>query len=515
MTKFNAKAVRAGVVTNHEGEVAYAMTPKMELYAAVVTTMMSDKFYESSDKNLQRIKSLIRDVASKDPLFVAKLAVYARNQMNLRSIPIVLATELAKFHNGDDTVSRTLGHVINRADEITELLAYYAQANKRDGSSKPLKSISSQIKRGLANAFNRFDAYQFAKYNRPGAIRLRDVLFLVRPKAKDASQQAIFDQIATDTLPTPDTWEVKLSKAGQGVQLDAERTDVKREAWEEMIDGRKMGYMAVLRNLRNFLETGVSTAHITKVAEQLSNPELVRKSKQFPFRFVSAYNELVNIPGVNTSLILEALETAVSIASENIKGFNSNDIIHVSVDTSGSMGSTLSDNSKMKLQDVGLVMAMMLHKMSPRIETSIFGDTLKYVALPKSNILSKVDSLKKYSDMVGSSTNGYLVPKDLYDRKAVVDKLVIFTDCQLYNSTGFWGGNRGETVEKYWKLYRKEVNPHAKLYIFDLAGYGNTPLRLEENGVYLIAGWSDKIFDMIQAYENGSSVLNEIEAIVL
>jgi hypothetical protein len=168
------------MVTNHEGAKAYVMTPAEELYSAVVTTGLSDITYEKGNDRLQRIQSLIQ---KNDPEFVAKLAVYARKDMYLRSIPLVLAAELAKQTSGTDLVSRTVDGVVQRADEITELLAYYQLGNERT-ETKKLNKLSKQIQKGLVKSFNKFDEYQFAKYNRKGEVTLKDALFLVHPKAK-------------------------------------------------------------------------------------------------------------------------------------------------------------------------------------------------------------------------------------------------------------------------------------------------------------------------------------------
>jgi hypothetical protein len=181
---FNKKVKSPTKTINHAGASAYKMTPAQELYAAVVTATLSDKFYETGNGRLVRLRAL---VAQNDPIFVAKLAIYARERMHLRSVPLVLAIELAKIHRGDDLLSRLIGRVIQRADEITEMLAFYAQANERDGA-KQLNRLSKQVQKGIVLAFNKFDAFQFAKYDREGtAVKLRDALFLTHPVAKDAA----------------------------------------------------------------------------------------------------------------------------------------------------------------------------------------------------------------------------------------------------------------------------------------------------------------------------------------
>lgn len=239
---------------NYEGAKAFTLTPQLELYTTVATAALTDNFYEKGKDSLQRIKQLI---AKNDALFVAKLAVYARENMHLRSIPLVLVTELAKLHNGGNLVSALTARVVQRADEITELLAYYAQSNHRKGL-KQLNKLSKQLQKGLAAAFNKFDEYQFAKYNRDAQVKLRDALFIVHPKAKNEAQQVLFDKIIKDELATPYTWEVELSALGQQqFESEAAKAAAVKVKWEELIFSNKLGYMALLRNLRNILEAEV------------------------------------------------------------------------------------------------------------------------------------------------------------------------------------------------------------------------------------------------------------------
>ena len=255
-------------ILNHEGELAYRLSPEMELYTAVVTASLSDKFYEAGSEQMNRILQLVSKVS---PEFVARLAVYTRTEMHLRSVPLLLVVALAKVHSGDDLVARTVERVVQRADEIMELLMCYQLLNPSEGRKK-LGKLSHQIQVGLQHAFNNFDEYQFAKYNRFNLeVKLRDALFIVHPKAKDDAQQAIFNKIVEDKLSVPYTWETELSALGQ-VKYDNEqdRKDAFREKWEELIISRKVGYMALLRNLRNMLVSGVSPVLMDQVCTYLS-----------------------------------------------------------------------------------------------------------------------------------------------------------------------------------------------------------------------------------------------------
>lgn len=491
-------------VMNHEGAKAYAMTPEMELYTAVVTCALSDKFYGSKDGRMDRIATLIRQV---DHEFVAKLAVYARTQMNLRSIPLFLIVELAKIHNGDSLVKRTIEKCVLRADEIMELLMCYQLRNSDDKSIKKLGKLSRQVQEGLKSAFNRFDEYQFAKYNRSNLeVKLKDALFLVHPKASSAEQQAIFDNIVSGELQTPYTWETQLSELGQKhFDTKEEKAEALKALWEELIDSGRLGYMAILRNLRNILQANVSPSHIEKVASHICDPVKVAKSKQLPFRFLAAYKELMDFTSEHTATMLSALEKAVRESVNNLEGFGAETSVLVAADVSGSMFSAISPKSSVMNYDIGILLSMLLKSKCSSVISGMFGDSWKVLNLPQENILANTVEMKRRAGEVGYSTNGYKVIDYLVDNNIRMDKVMMFTDMQMWDST-----YRDEHIQKSWVKYR-QMHPEAKLYLFDLQGYGQAPMRLVGNDVTLIAGWSDKIFDALNAVENGEDVLDQIK----
>jgi 60 kDa SS-A/Ro ribonucleoprotein len=521
--KFNLLSKTLNQATNHEGAKAFALSPEMELYTLVVTWSLNDSFYEKNDERLERLRAVITKCK---PEFVGKLAVYARTKMYMRSVPLVLVTELAKLHSGNDLVARVTAGVVNRADEITELLACYETLNKRTGTKK-LNRLSKQMQKGLQSAFNRFDEYQFAKYNRDTAIKMRDALFLVHPKAKDDEQQALFNKIVNGTLQTPYTWETELSALGQ-LNYDSQEAKALafRNKWEELIDSGKVGYMALLRNLRNIQEAGVSYAHFQKVCATLADSEQVAKAKQFPFRYLAAYRELLN-PAVEiahkgltsqikalfgngakgyTGDLLDALEKAVQASAANIKGFDENIRVLLACDVSGSMQTPVSAKSKVLLYDVGLMLAMLLQSRCKNVEVGMFGDTWKTIAVPRNNILGNVQEFYKREGEVGYATNGHLVIKDLLNRHVKMDKIMLFTDCQLYNSIPA----NGDNIHTLWSRYKTTVAPQAKLYLFDLKGYSKVPLQVMQDGVHLISGWSDKVFEVLDGLEKGQKALDQI-----
>ncbi|ACU02311.1 TROVE domain-containing protein [Pedobacter heparinus] len=525
--KFNLLSKTKNQTANHEGAKAFVMMPEMELYSTVVTWSLNDSFYEKFEMRIERLRVLI---AQCEPLFVGKLAIYARTKMYMRSVPLVLVTELAKLHSGDNLVARVTDGVIGRADEITELLACYELLNERKGT-KRLNRLSKQLQKGLSTAFNRFDEYQFGKYNRDGAIKLRDALFLVHPKAKDELQQLLFNKIVTGDLQTPYTWETELSALGQ-MNFDSEEAKAMafRTKWEELIDSGKLGYMALLRNLHNIQKAGISYEHFEKVCARLSDAAEVARAKQFPFRYLAAYRELIDpsatgpvqglvkklaalVQGSNkgyTGDLLDALEKAVQASAANIKGFDHETSALIACDVSGSMQTPVSAKSKLLLYDVGLMLAMLLHSRCKNVEVGMFGDTWKTITVPRSNILGNVQEFYRREGEVGYATNGYLVIKDILSRRVRMDKVMLFTDGQLWDSSA-----SGSQIQALWLRYKAEVSPAAKLYLFDLQGYGQAPLQVLRNDVYLIAGWSDKVFEVLAALENGESALDAINKIEL
>lgn len=504
--KFNFLTKQKNTIVNYENAVAFPLTPEYELYAAVVTTSLNTSFYEKDTNRLERIKSLIQ---KSNPVFVAKLAVYARNEMHMRSVPLVLVVELAKIYSGDSLISKMISHVIQRADEITELLAYYQMANNRNDVKK-LNRLSKQIQKGLAVSFNKFDEYQLSKYNRDGAVKLKDALFLVHPKAKDEAQQILFNKIVNNTLQTPYTWETELSNLGQFKYAnETEKQKAFTQKWEELIDSNKIGYMALMRNLRNILEANVSGFHIMKVCDYLTNEKAVLNSKQLPFRFLAAYRELKELKLKYTSMVLDALEDAVMISAQNIKGFDINTSVVIACDVSGSMQKNISPKSKVMLYDIGLMLGMLIQNRCKNVVSGMFGDRWKIINMQKRSILSNVNEYYKREGEVGYATNGYLVLEDLINRKEIADKIMLFTDVQMWNSN-----STNNSFVNSWNRY-KTIAPNAKLYLFDLAGYGQTPINIEKKDVYLIAGWSDKVFDVLNALEDKNSALNYINRIEL
>src|SRR5580658_2658398 len=260
------KIVRA---FTHEGAPAKRFTPEMELKRALMNCLLwEDQFYEDGVSVADRIKLLVPQI---EPAKVAALAIEAREQMKLRHAPLLVVREMARHESHRKLVADTLARVIQRPDEMTELLAIYWADALGPMQQRKRQPVSAQIKKGLARALTKFDAFQLAKYDRDGAVRIRDVLFLVHAKPKDKDQENVWKQLVDGELASADTWEVSLSSGKD-----------KRETFERLMSEKKLGGLALLRNLRLMQKAQVPRKTIADAIEAM------RTDRILPYRFITA-----------------------------------------------------------------------------------------------------------------------------------------------------------------------------------------------------------------------------------
>jgi hypothetical protein len=298
----------------HEGADAFEpLTDEQRLRRSVLSCMLwEDEFYEDGET----ISARIGDVAARvDPEVLAKLAIEARTKMNLRHAPLLLLTVLAKTGaKREKLVANTVAQVVQRADELSELVAIYWRNGKRP--------LSAQMKKGLARAFEKFDAYELAKYDRPGPVRLRDVLFLVHAKPKATEQAEAWKKLAEKELDSPDTWEVALSSGAD-----------KRETFERLLRTSKLGYLALLRNLRNMTDAGVDQKLVERAILARRGAERV-----LPFRYIAAAKAAPQLEPAIDKAMLAGLAEAPKLPGRSL----------VVIDVSGSMyGGLMSRTSDM------------------------------------------------------------------------------------------------------------------------------------------------------------------------
>jgi len=488
---------------NYEGGEAFEISdPRERLYVMIASSLMGeDKFYISGNVHDKEIESVVSEVIKTDPEFLLKLATYVRTELYLRSAPIFLLGNAAYNVETKPFVRKYAPYIIQRADELVEVLQFYK--NKFLGG-KQKHTFPASLKKGVARSFKKFDEYQFGKYNRDGEMKLRDALRIVIGQLDERAEErrTLYQKILDNTLETPDTWEVKMSTRGSTT-----------ENWQEMLDGGKMGIFAIVRNLRNMLDKNVK---MDKAVELLENPEVIAKSKMFPFRF---YQALKEIAGKNQR-VSDALRVAVNLASErNLPKLGGKTF--VSVDLSGSMSGLLSQRSSITYREVGSLMGAMARHFSDDALVSAFGERFKTIDL--SNMDTVMTNMERINQTnVGHATFGYLAIKYLIDNNIKVDRIMLFTDTELYNEHGRLGyfsrrgfvteRDGGETIATLMKEYKRKVNPNVYLYLFDLTGYGTSTFPRDEKNYALISGWSEQVFKFVDMFEKDpASVIKYIK----
>lgn len=404
--KSNARKKHQAVYT-HEGAPAKNISAVMQLRRSVMSTMLfEDTFYESGQTIADRIVDLAGRV---EPSQVAQMATQARTEGNLRHVPLLLAYTLTKTAAGTSLPSETIASVIQRADEIPEFVALYMKyCDKHPKTKKGI--LSKQAKLGLAAAFNKFDEYQFSKWDRKDAAwRLRDVMFLAHPKPKDGKQKALFEAIANDTLKPAKTWEVQLSKAGQTATTQEEKQVAKKDVFENQLNNGKLGYLALLRNLRGMLEAGVDK-------NLIKTSILARHGahKVLPFRFVAAARAA-------PQLELQ-LDTALCDNINEMPALKGRTVILVDVSYS-MVGAKVSAKSDMDRVTAAATLASVINAEDLRV----FSFSNGVVEVPPRRGVSGVDAILR-SQSNGGTYLGAAI-KTIHE-KVPHDRLIVITDEQ-------------------------------------------------------------------------------------
>lgn len=508
----------------HGGGNGYARTEKAELFLSAVSAMAGENsYYESGSERDSRMRALIAKVAVEDGDWILRFVPWLRNTANIRSMSVMIACEavaarLAAFKLDEDvaihdsfnerSVNRQLIDLAcSRADEPGEIVAYWGQ---RFGRRLP-----KPVKRGLADAAERlYTEYSFAKYDSDSkGVRFADVLALSHAKGDDAKpwQDKLFGHIIADRygrseeipetlnmlryrrallsipvaqrrktlLACPDGGKEMLAGAGMTWESLSGwlQGPLDKAIWEAVIPN--MGFMAKLRNLRNFDQAGVSDEVAQEVADFLSDPEQVAKSRQLPMRFLSAYRAAA--PSDRWNL---ALRKALDLSLQNVPELRGRTLIMV--DTSGSMDDTFSKDGTLKRWDAAALFGMALaHRCYEADVVSFSNRTMTFGALKGESLLSALERWKRTGFFQGGGTYTYQSLKQSY---AQHDRVVILTDEQAFYS------NVG---------YGDIVGPKAMVYTYNLAGYERGHGPSGTGNYHTFGGLSDACFAQIPLLEAG------------
>lgn len=335
MAQLNVRA--RNTARTHEGAPAVpALSPEKMLRRSVLSCLLwENEFYEDGATIADRIAEIALQA---DPAAVAALAAEARRAFNLRHVPLLLADALTRHPNGAPHVAAAVAGVIQRPDELAEFLAVYFRAGGGDRRlCKPGagRTLTKQARRGIAKAWEKFNEHGLAKYDRAGKIKLKDVLRLSRPRPANDEQRALWKRVLDDALAVPETWETELS-AGKN----------KREVFERLILERKLGYFALLRNLRNMVQANVDP-DVVKAAI------LARRAgseRVLPFRYIAAARA--------APMFEREIDAALCAAIGEMPKFLGKTV--VLVDVSGSMDWQISAKSDLKRIDAAAALAAII-----------------------------------------------------------------------------------------------------------------------------------------------------------
>lgn len=496
-----------------EGGVAWTKDARTDLFirASAGFAGGEDSSYEDGATRDDKLIALAQHMAVEDIDWFAQFVKWLRRTANIRTAALMCAAEGVKarldagLYSPGNSVMPTnrslIDSVLYRADEPGEMLAYWM--------SRYGRAIPKPVKRGVADGARRlYNQRSLLKYDTPShSVRFGDVLNICHPKP---GQGELF-QYALDRRHHPDTAEVpeslKIIRRNKvlrttddlGMWLDADflrdagmtwedvlsavggRGDIsKRRLWEAMIPS--MGYMAILRNLRNLDEADVSDTVAEQVIAKLKDPGEVARSRQLPFRFYSAY---CNVTSLRWG---QALERALDLCLPNIPELAGRTLILT--DTSESMTSTVSSRSERQCLEVAALFASALaQRNAGRVDLYQYADFPAAIVTPKGgSVLKMTEAIRRHCGSVGWGTNIAGSVRQTYQNH---DRVIIFSDGQ-----GTWNAS-AEGVGA-------SVPANVPVYLFNIQGYSQSPMPTGSAARFDLGGLSDQTFKLIPLLEAGS-----------
>jgi 60 kDa SS-A/Ro ribonucleoprotein len=520
MAKFNQKRT-TNVVTNRQGGSGVQFAPEMEL-VSLLATGLDGRFYEKENDREKRLVSLIKEVGQKDPELVAKALVYARSVMGQRSVthvgavavaPILSGSELAtKFYTKRDRKANK-GGIVYRLDDMLEIMAYYFLRN-------PNKPLPNALRRGFKKALEAADTYELAKYQgKNKAVSLVDIVKLTRPKPSEDMEE-VFKLLLDGKLKQFNTSEDKNTKAGQAVaekvkagtitkeEAKTELKEAKADNWKQLIQEGTLGYLALLRNLRNIVTVADNETFEAGLA-MLTDPKRVSKSLVFPHQIDLAFEVLLqetSIPHGRKTKLLTAVNEAYELSIPNLKELFTHGRTAVIFDTSASMQDGWS-GTKMGKTSINAKPVEKAALIAATFVKGIGGDMYHFASTCEKlnyNPLDSINTIKKVgTNAIGKVGHGTSFDTIFRTLEGKYDRIFVISDMQ--------GGDsivRGSSYQSY-------VNKHGQPYVYaiDLCGYGTTMFKQNQKLINLF-GYSKDIYEMVKTAEiDPRQILKEIRAI--
>ncbi|XP_062386572.1 telomerase protein component 1-like [Sardina pilchardus] len=351
---------------------------KYRLLNAVCTSLVmktctpGEKDWDDEKKVWKTVMNLSEDISKKDPEFLLKVAVYTRQELNIRITANFLLALAAHLPATKPHVRRYFCAATQLPSDWLEVIRIYSTCFS--------KSLPSCLKKGLTDKFKQFSEYQLAKYNtrkhrckhnkKPKAKVVSDEQWTKWANLVGSESEALQKYLQSDARQPVDkkqsefnlkkmierlhikepaehvmavlgkrypadmqafsrsglngTWQKELS--GKRMKLKQPNTwdrlvsqeGNKAATWEKLIDSKSLPFMAMLRNLRNMITQGISERHHQKILARLTSKSSVIQSRQFPFRFLSAYKVILEL-GKTAVTAVEDVPTSAAILKKILK----------------------------------------------------------------------------------------------------------------------------------------------------------------------------------------------------
>lgn len=479
MGKFNSKQVNQNLTNTYEGGKAYKKTLEDEWTNFLFSCILQDMFYESAAKQQERYIELTNAMIEKyGAAFVGKAAVFSRNVLGMRSISELTAAILNQhqFEGKRDFYKK----YFHRPDGVAEVFgAIDMLGGKR----------SHALVRGACDYLSNLDEYQVGKYKLNGkTYNMYDLINITH-----ANSRAI-DAYKNDTLDVPDTWETKISGAANQAEKEAE--------WKRLVEEHKLGYMALIRNLRNILSCSFVNSMWAKehLIPQITNEVAIKKSLIFPYRIYTAWKTI----GDTLPLDIEAaLSDAFIMSIGNMPELDGTSL--VVLDVSGSMDDYMSSHSGMTIKEVGAVYAVAMYLSGKDVDFVKFGNKCKKVEYNKYINVFKLIKAMQDNERCGYGTDIVPVFNSL-DKH--YDRIFLISDMQVMDGDNSWFWSRTSANDAFKDYKSKYGNTH--IYSFDLGNYHSQIAHNGGNDISYITALNDTVFSIIEMEESGKSLIDII-----
>jgi hypothetical protein len=433
----------------------------------------------------QKLEKAIDEALDYDAEATLDYAFELRTQLNIRATPQVIAVRAANMVSlkGQGIRQYALA-TIQRPDDAATQFAYHVA---KYGKNAP---IPNALKKAWREYLIKCTEYDLAKYQLASKeVKMVDLINMVRPKSE------AIDKFMKGTLSnTGKTWEAIISGGGR---------------WDEAVE--VMGHMALLRNLRNFVEKSDETTQ-RKVADKLV--ATAAKGHQLPFRYWSAFNALVEGGRRAPGFMLDAVENALRVSLGNLPRLQGNSL--VLSDNSGSARHAFqSKMGSVQISTIGNLLAAIVGKISDNARIGVFGDRLSCVESRKSSsVFDDLKTLNNLGEGVGQGTeNGiWLALHQAIAEREHWDNIFVCSDMQaghggLYgcgvipseylwrtNNQGYGAASSPVTIDVPYMLHKyRKINPNVNVFLIQTAGYEDTIIPEYFDRTYVIGGWSDGV----------------------